>query len=215
MTPLILVAHGSRHPGAAPVLEELAAAVGGRLAWLELSEPSLEQVCAELRDAGERTAVVVPLLFTEAFHRTVDLPAQAAAAEEATGVKLLVRDGVGLGPGVQKAVVRSFLDACDDPRDDVLLVAVGSSSDAANDAVHAFAAELGALLPGRVTAAFAIHGVPDLPRREGRGLVVVPLFTAPGRLWDRVAGGVAGAGVRVAGPLGARLADVVRVRALA
>ncbi|MFD5868577.1 sirohydrochlorin chelatase [Corynebacterium sp. NPDC060344] len=221
MTALILVAHGSRNPGAKECLDGLARAVARRLpgaddvrvAWLELVDPSLEDLCAEFAGRGIRDAVVVPLLFTEAFHRTVDLPEQVAAAEAATGVRLDVRDGIGLGDGVRKAVVRSFLAAAGDPRDDVLLVAVGSSSAAANDAVHAFAGELGALLPGRVSAAFAIHGVPDLPRRPGRGVVVVPLFTAPGLLWDRVEGGVVKQGARVAQPLGDLLADVVLARA--
>ncbi|MFC3850536.1 sirohydrochlorin chelatase [Corynebacterium hansenii] len=225
MTALILVAHGSRHPRAEPCLAALAEAVAARVpaaddvrvAWLELVAPSLRDLCAEFAGRGIRDAVVVPLLFTEAFHRTVDLPAQAADAGAATGVRLDVRDGIGLGEGVKKAVVRSFLAAADDPRDDVLLVAVGSSSLAANDAVHRFAAELDGMVPGTVRAAFSVGaGTPSAAEALGgvvAGTVVVPLFTAPGLLWDRVRDRAAEVpGTTCAEPLGELLADVVLAR---
>ena len=227
MTALILVAHGSRHPGAKPCLDALADAVARRLpaaddvrvAWLELTDPSLGDLCAEFAARGIRDAVVVPLLFTEAYHRTVDLPGQAAAAEAATGVRLDVRDGIGLGEGVKKAVVRSFLAAAADPRDDVLLVAVGSADDAANDAVHCFAACLDGMLPGQVRAAFSVGtGCPaaavalrdGVGTRGGRRRVIVPLFTEPGLPWDRVRAQAAELpGATCAEPLGDLLADVV------
>lgn len=229
MTALILVAHGSRHPGTEPCLTALAEAVRHRLpaedvrvAWLELIDPSLGALCDEFAARGIRDAVVVPLLFTEAFHRTVDLPAQAAAAQEASGVRLDVRDGIGLGDGVKKAVVRSFLASAADPRDDVVLVAVGSGDSAANDAVHRFAADLDGMLPGTVRAAFSVGaGAPSaasavdgiVAKQESRGTVILPLFTAPGLLWDRVADRAAGLpGVTCGEPLGELLADVVVAR---
>lgn len=229
MTALILVAHGSRHPGTEPCLNALAEAIRGsvaaedvRVAWLELIDPSLGALCDEFAARGIRDAVIVPLLFTEAFHRTVDLPAQAAAAQEASGVRLDVRDGIGLGAGVKKAVVRSFLATAADPRDDVLLVAVGSGDPAANDAVHRVAADLDGMLPGTVRAAFSVgSGHPSaasavdelVVTRKNRGTVILPLFTAPGLLWDRVVDRVAGlAGVTCGEPLGELLADVVVAR---
>lgn len=212
MTALILVAHGSRHPGARPCLEGLADAVAERLpsaedvrvAWLELAEPSLGELCGEFAARGIRDAVVVPLLFTEAFHRTVDLPAQAAAAEATSGVSLDVREGIGLGGGVKEAVVRSFHAAGGRPGDDVVLVAVGSSSAAANDAVHRFAEGLGA------TAAFAVGaGHPRAEEALAPGAVALPLFTAPGLLWDRVRDRAEVIGVTCGEPLGELLADRV------
>lgn len=229
MTALILVAHGSRHPGTEPCLNALAGAIRGRVAaeevrvaWLELIDPSLGALCDEFAARGIRDAVIVPLLFTEAFHRTVDLPAQAAAAQEASGVRLDVRDGIGLGAGVKKAVVRSFLATAADPRDDVLLVAVGSGDQAANDAVHRVAADLDGMLPGTVRAAFSVgSGQPTaasavdglVVTRKSRGTVILPLFTAPGLLWDRVVDRAAGLpGVTCGEPLGELLADVVVAR---
>lgn len=230
MTALILVAHGSRHDGARPALEALAESVratlpapstGGpedvRVAWLEFIDPSLVGLCAEFAERGIRDAVIVPLLFTEAFHRTVDLPEQAAAATAATGVELEIRDGLGLGDGVRRAVVRSVLAAAASPGDDVLIVAVGSSAAAADDAVRDFAAGLDGMLPGRVRATFAIKLGSDIDdavaaaAERGRGLVVAPLFTAPGLLWDLAVRGVAGRAA-VAEPLGTLLCDVVASR---
>ncbi|WP_295624781.1 sirohydrochlorin chelatase [uncultured Corynebacterium sp.] len=230
MTALILVAHGSRHAGAAPVLEDLAESVratlpapsaGGpedvRVAWLEFNDPSLTAACADFAERGIRDAVIVPLLFTEAFHRTVDLPEQAAAATEATGVELEIRDGLGLGDGVRRAVLRSVLAAAKSPGDDVLVVSVGSSSEAANDAVREFAAGLDGMLPGRVRATFAIALGSDVDdavaaaAERGRGLVLAPLFTAPGLLWD-VAVQRADGRAAIAEPLGSLLCDVVTSR---
>ncbi|WP_448852693.1 sirohydrochlorin chelatase [Corynebacterium sp. 335C] len=239
MTALILLAHGSRHPGAVDAFGSLAAAVraalpsaecGGpsqvRTAWLDLAEPSLDDVLDDLAAAGERRATVVPMLFTDAFHARVDVPEQIRDGLR-HGVDVHVAHGLGLGEGVRRAMLRSLLDAAG-PRlgaSDIVVMAVGSSDSAANDAVRGFAARLDGALPGRVTAAFtvAVDGprgadAVDLAAREaaarGRGLVVVPLFTAPGLLWDLVTGDGRGyaCDVAFAEPLGERLTDVVVAR---
>ena len=41
---------------------------------LDLAEPDLGAAVRQLAEAGHTTAVVVPLLFTEAYHATVDVP---------------------------------------------------------------------------------------------------------------------------------------------
>ncbi|MDR8414855.1 CbiX/SirB N-terminal domain-containing protein, partial [Nonomuraea sp. 3-1Str] len=75
--PLVAVAHGSRDPRAAAVVEALLDEVRRarpglpvRTAYLDHAAPSLGQALAGL---GE--AVVLPLLLTEAYHSRVDLPA--------------------------------------------------------------------------------------------------------------------------------------------
>lgn len=253
MTALILLAHGSRHPDAAGCLRELADAVStcfqathpgtaaGRrgpssveVAWLDLASPSLDSVLERLAAAGERDAVVVPMLFTDAFHARVDVPAQVREVSR-HGVDLHVTAGLGRGEGTQRAMLRSLArlrpasgaPAC---ARDLVVMAVGSSDAAANDAVRDFAGRLSRCVPGRVSAAFAV--AVDEPRgadavaaaarsaaSRGRDLAVLPLFTAPGLLWDLVTGAGGGSAggdypcdVAFAEPLGALLADVVRAR---
>ena len=93
----------------------------------------------------------------------------------------------------------------------------GSSAAAADNAVRDFAAGLDGMLPGRVRATFAIKLGSDIDdavaaaAERGRGLVVAPLFTAPGLLWDLAVRGVAGRAA-VAEPLGTLLCDVVASR---
>src|SRR4051794_20008050 len=76
--PVIGLAHGSRHPRGAQAIEALMVAVGAAAgvpalpAYLDLADPDLATVAAALAEQGHRRAVVVPLLFTEAFHATVD-----------------------------------------------------------------------------------------------------------------------------------------------
>lgn len=213
MTALILLAHGSRHPETKPVLEWLVTLVREampttrldapsviRLAWLDLDEPDLDTVCAELAAAGHTAAVAVPLLFTDAFHKRIDIPAQVRDCDR-HGVDIIVAEGLGLGEGTRRAVVKRIIEASSGAGlplpADALVMAVGSSDLAANAAVHAFAGSLDGMLPGHVGAAFvvgpeeikgtdAVAVARERAARQGRGLVVVPLFTAPGLLWDRV-----------------------------
>ncbi|MFD3706055.1 sirohydrochlorin chelatase [Nocardia sp. NPDC058658] len=84
---LIAVAHGSRDPRSAAtmaaVVDEVAAARPDscvRLAFLDLSEPSVDEVVDELAAQGHVDVIVVPLLLGNAFHARVDLPALLADA---------------------------------------------------------------------------------------------------------------------------------------
>lgn len=219
MTALILLAHGSRHDQTGSVLDGVVKQVrqslpspscGGpsevRLAWLDLDEPSLDTICAELAASGERSALAVPLLFTNAFHARIDVPAQVSECD-AHGIDVTVTEGLGLGDGTRRAVVRRIVEAAQKANfsgpNDALIMAVGSSDVAANQAVHEFAAGLDGMFPGQVTAAFvvgpeqvkgaaAVEAARGRAAMRGRDLVVVPLFTAPGLLWDKVTGGAVG-----------------------
>ncbi|WP_194837679.1 sirohydrochlorin chelatase [Nocardia sp. XZ_19_369] len=101
---LIAVAHGSRDPRSAAtmsaVVAELAAARPGfdvRLAFLDLSAPSVEQVVDAVAAEGHTHAVVTPLLLGSAFHARVDLPGLLAAAHARHPQLQLTQAGV-LGP---------------------------------------------------------------------------------------------------------------------
>lgn len=250
MTALILLAHGSRHPRTKPVLEQLVADVRAampatfpdspsevRLAWLDLDEPSLGTVCANLAQSGHSRAVAIPLLFTEAYHRRIDVPAQVRDCNS-HGIDIAVAEGLGLGEAVQRALVKRIVEAAARAGltwpVDVLVMAVGSSDHTANSAIEVLAASLDGMLPGHVSAAFvvgpkkvkgpqAVAVARERAAQRGRALIVAPLFTAPGLLWDRVrqcgsgpANGVSGASqvgtVVYAKPLAELLTPVICCR---
>jgi sirohydrochlorin ferrochelatase len=185
-----------------------------RPAYLDLAEPDLETVVADLAAAGHRRAVVVPLLFTAAFHATVDVPAAVAAAGEASGVELVVADILGTGDDVAR-VLREALSASGTADDvDALLFAVGSSRPEANAAVVELADRLGSGRPGRVRAAFgtcaprAADVVPGL----GAPVALWPLFLADGLLLDPLRRLAGEHGWPLVEPLGARAATLVLAR---
>lgn len=219
--PLILLAHGSRHPGVATSIATLAAATGRRCgsgtvasAFLDLTEPDLTTVARRLAADGHRRAVVAPLLFTPAFHARVDTPAAVRTAAEASGLDLVVADVIGTGDDLLAILDRATADH-DVPVDQrVLLHAVGSSRPGANAAVADLAARWQRRRGGRVTATFATAEPRTHQLLEGLTdeAVVVPLFVSPGLLLDRIQPVAAARGVRVLPPLESRLAPLVAER---
>ena len=220
-TALIGLAHGSRDPRSAAAINALMAAVADLLpevptgaAFLDLNPPDLGTVLAQL---GADDAVVVPLLFSEAFHARVDVPETVAEAAQATGASLTVAPILGLGESVLATLVSRAEEAGIREADDIVLVAVGSSRPEANEAVVELAARWSAQRVGTVHAAFATcspraTAVLERRRRDGRVVGLVPLFLAPGLLLDQVIGHPAAAGCTVADVLGPTLAGVVAQR---
>ncbi|WP_157720555.1 sirohydrochlorin chelatase [Friedmanniella luteola] len=184
------LAHGSRHAEGTRAVEQLMGLVsanGGvdaRPAFLDLAAPDLTTTAAALVATGHRSAVVVPLLFTVAFHATVDVPEAVAAASAATGLELVLADVLGTGEDTLELVRASLAQAAVPGDHDVLLYAVGSSTAAANEAVHDLAERLARHRGGRARAAFATTDprpaavLPEL----GDRVALVPLFLAPGLL---------------------------------
>ena len=230
-TPLIGLAHGSRHPGVVPAVDALLAAVAdaegvtARAAFLDLTAPDLTTVAAELAAAGHRSAVVVPLLFTSAFHATVDVPEAIAEASAASGLELFRGDILGTGPDLEQILAEVLSESPGERDDAVLLYAVGSSDPAANAAVQALADRLAARRGQRVRAGFGtaepraaavLAELLDDPEPRGRGVsgrvVVLPLFLAPGLLLDSMAARAAEFGVPVLEPLAERAAPVLSRR---
>lgn len=207
MTPVICLAHGSRHPAADPAVDRIAAAVAdltgaqARAAHLDFSPATLTTVAAELSAAGHRTATVVPLLFTRAFHMRHDVPAACAAATEATGVELRLTDGIGTGDDLAALLASRIPPGTRR----FVLYSVGSTVPGANTTVAGLADRAGRLAgvpegrtvavtatgPGDtgpdalIAAVLAAHtGGPDSPGCPDGPVHVAPLFTAPGTLWD-------------------------------
>lgn len=181
-------------------------------AYLDLTSPDLDAVAAVLAAAGERTAVVVPLLFTEAFHARIDVPAAVARASEASGVELIVASVLGTADDVLEVVVERLATAGAGDDEPVLLYAVGSSRAAANAAVAGLAERLAARRGAPVRVGFGTtepRATDVLAEFEGVTGTVVPLFVAPGLLLDAIAPTVAAAGWRLTEPLGTLLAPLV------
>ncbi|MEV0153130.1 CbiX/SirB N-terminal domain-containing protein [Micromonospora sp. NPDC050686] len=237
-TPVVLVAHGSRDPRAAEATRALARAVGAAWpglpvvpSWLDHTEPGPAAVLRELAVAGHRTAVVVPLLLTAAYHRRVDLPAAVAAARaDAPGLTVRVADVLGpLGGPVDGALLaglrRRLAEAGPGEYDALVLAAAGTRDAGARGSVGRVAAALGAALRVPARVSYASAAPPDtgaaVARLRGRGarrVAVAAYFLAPGLFHDAVAVAARNAGaVAVADPLTdvPELAELVRRRVAA
>ena len=233
--PVIGLSHGSRHVAGAAAIERLMTAVDGpehpaRHAFLDLAEPDLNTVATELAAAGHRRAVVVPLLFTVAFHATVDVPQAVRAAADSAGIELEVADILGTGDDIGALLLAALADAGVTSGASVLLYAVGSSNSAANLAVVDLAARLsrsrsfsgvpGGRPPERTTrsapvrAAFATCAPrpADVLDALPEPVTILPLFLADGLLLDPARTLAAGRGWTLVEPLGERAAEVVLER---
>lgn len=224
-TPLVAVAHGSRDARSAATVHRLAEEAGARsgldvrVAFLDLSEPSVPDVLASLHDEGHREVVVVPLLLGSAYHARVDLP---ELLNEVQGHLPLLHvrcaDVLGPDPLLEAAALNRLAAAgaltAGDPAGElgVVLAGVGSAHAPANAAIARVAANW--RHGGRfasVTHAFATctpdvgTAIARLRARGARRVAVAPWFLAPGLLLDQIAVHARGAdpGVLIADPLGA------------
>ena len=214
--PLIGLAHGSRDPRAATAIAELMRSVADlrpglqtSSAFLDLSEPDLTEVAGTLT-AGR--AVVVPLLFAQAFHARVDVPEAVAAAARTSGVALLTAEILGLGPAVLAALQNAAARAGVPEDQDILLLAVGTSDADANTGVHDLAERWSATRPGGVRAVFATtapKASEALAQQWTSPPAVVSLFLAPGLLLDQVIRRADARDVSVTPPLDTAMAQLV------
>ena len=215
--PLIGLAHGSRHAGVNASIADLMSAVsraGGMPtagAFLDLAQPDLTHVSRDLAAQGHHAAVVAPLLFTEAFHATVDVPDAVAEAAAASGLELVTAGILGTGDDMLAVVADSMRAAGIGETESVVLLSVGSSSADANDAVADLADRLSQQRAGRVAVAFGTRS----PRTAavlaelGEPAAIVPLFLSPGLLLDPLAKLAADRGMVMAPPLGDRVAPLL------
>jgi len=212
---LILAAHGSADPRSPEVAHALAGRIRRlrpglevRAAFLEKSPPHVGDVLSELARRGD-PAVVVPMLLASAHHARVDLP----AVIEESGATVEVADALGEDPALITLLGQrvTAAGAPSDRRDvGVVVVAVGSSSAAANARTATLAAALSSRTRwAAVEVAFATgphptvaEAVARLRSTGARRLVVAPWFLAHGRITDRVAATAAELGVPMAEPLG-------------
>ena len=183
-------------------------------AYLDLAEPDLSTAARQLAQAGHTTAVVVPLLFTEAFHATVDVPETVRDVVQALALELVVADILGTGDGVADLLRQTMGEAGVDNDSSVLLFGVGSSRPAANEAVVDLAARLAEGRRNPVRACFGTchPGVADVVEGLPEPIAILPLFLADGLLLSPVRALAAERGWRIAEPLGERAAGLVLER---
>jgi sirohydrochlorin ferrochelatase len=220
MTTLVLTAHGSKDPRSAANARAVAGQVARmrpgldvRLAFCELNTPSLVDVLNGL--SGAREAVITPLLLANAYHARIDIPGQIASCTTADrGIDVRQADVLGEDDRLV-AVLRQRVAELGVSRFDesigVLVVAIGSSNDAANAGTAAVAPKL--MVATRwagATTAFVTRPEPSLAEaadrlrhRGARRVIIAPWFLAPGRLPDRVRSFAHDAGIAMAQPLGA------------
>ncbi|QGU05664.1 sirohydrochlorin chelatase [Corynebacterium comes] len=196
MTALITLSHGSRHPQAEPGIRRLTALAGeiagvdALAAHLEFDEPSLVDAAVLAAERGHDDAIVVPLLFTRAFHARHDVPAALAQARAATGLNLRLAEGLGTGPEIASVLVERL--TADAPEGAHVVLYPAGTSDPGGMAALAGLADLVASLSGRGVTVVPATG----PVNPGVGLVevatghesvhILPLFVTDGLLLDRI-----------------------------
>ncbi|MCI1255219.1 MAG: hypothetical protein LKG15_00820 [Corynebacterium provencense] len=199
-TPVICLAHGSRHPEADAAVARIADAVGestgvpARAAYLDFSPLTFGAVARDLAEAGYRQVTVVPMLFTRAYHLNNDVPEVLWEAARETGLEFRLADGPGTGDDVA-ALLASRI-----PRGTrrYILYSVGSSVAGANETVAGLAVRAGNLAgledgdvvaltatgPGNTGPAALLAAVEQAAGSSAAPVHVAPLFTSPGTLWD-------------------------------
>jgi len=218
-TALITLSHGSRHPGAQPGVSELTQAAARQLgvtgvdAHLEFDTPDLTAAARQLAEQGYSRAVVVPTLFTTAFHATHDVPEAIAAARAATGLELIPAAGLGQGRDVA-AVLAARALVCAPRTRHIILYPVGTSNEEAAGKTVALGRDVEKLTGVPVTTVPAT-GVGELVGADGIKAVasedahLLPLFVTRGLLLDRVHRMWPGT---ISAPLGADLAHIIAAR---
>ena len=232
---LVAVAHGSRDPAALATALRLLDQVRAlrpeldvRLAHLDLNEPRLDDVLAELPRSGRSGVVLVPLLLGRGFHVRIDIPGQLARHPHLDAVAAVAAP-LGPHPLLAEALqVRLAEAGWDEPetvrlrhreaRDAVVLAASGSRDPASAKDAQTQALLLAARLHVPVVPAYVSAASPTVPQavaalaaRGYRRIAVSSYFTAPGD-FARLA--AADAPWLVAAPLGAQeaMAELVLER---
>jgi sirohydrochlorin cobaltochelatase len=183
-------------------------------AYLDLAQPDLGDAVRRLVQSGQTAAVVVPLLFTEAYHATIDVPQTVAEVTASGEFQLTVAEILGTGDDVADLLRESMVAAGIADHSSVLLFAVGSSNQAANDAVIDLAERLADGRQGAVRACFGTcrPRVSDVVDGVAEPVAAVPLFLAEGLLLAPLRKLATERGWQMAEPLAERASDLVRKR---
>lgn len=222
---LIGIAHGSRNRSSSEATEQLVHAAGRLLdtpsqaAYLEdFASPSIPEVAARLSADGHARAIAVPLLFTSAYHATVDAPGGIRDAAEHHEVAITQSEVLGTGDDLLEVLlthVATHEDAAlADAAGQLVLFGVGSSRPGANEAVADLAERLAVATDRPACARFATCAPRAKDHLEAASApgTFLPLFTAPGLLLDSLRARAEPAGWQVLPHLGTSLAPLVAAR---
>lgn len=208
MDALITLSHGSRHPRAKEGIRALTQAAAAQLgvewadAHLEFDTPTLAEAAATLSTTrAAKRAVVVPLLFTRAFHAKVDVPAHLAEARNYCD--LVLAEPLGTGSDIAEVLhKRLLLDAPSAPHATIFPVGTSDAEQAAN--YHRLADDLAQRAGIEVAVVPATGGD---RRFVDKHTHVLPLFVTHGTLLNRIP-----AHLHASGPLTTDLAGVIADR---
>ncbi|MCT2587337.1 sirohydrochlorin chelatase [Actinophytocola gossypii] len=173
MRPLLLVAHGTRDPAGARVVENLAVAVRKRLpqvrveiAYADVRDPDVTTALAALAPA-----VVVPAFLASGYHVRVDIPAQVAD-------RAVITEPLGPAPGLIAAAHVRLTEAGwrGEP---IVLAAAGSTAVQAQADTEQAAAGLAARTGVEVRIGYATRS-PRITEVANPGWAVSSWLLAPG-----------------------------------
>ncbi|WOP18204.1 sirohydrochlorin chelatase [Raineyella sp. LH-20] len=203
---VILAAHGSRDPAAAPVVQAIARAVADRLAarvevgWLSTGAPAFADLAAAVAPD-----VVVPLLLGTGYHVLVDIP---QALTGVPGGRPVVTPHLGPAGEVVAALADRVREVDPAPVA-VVLAAAGTSHPVGRSETRQAGDLLSRVLGVPVLVAYASGAGPEVAeavatlRASGaRRVTVVPYLLAPGFFADRIAAAAGPAGATTAAVLG-------------
>lgn len=121
---LILMAHGSSSKDWSDAFVDMTAQVreafdNAELAFMELSEPSLQESCAAAKRDGYDHVQVLPLFLATGRHLKKDVPAMIAQYEKELGLSIELLPPIGRHPAIAKAMHEAacdYLEATTDSR---------------------------------------------------------------------------------------------------
>jgi sirohydrochlorin ferrochelatase len=223
---LVLVAHGTRHPGGGMLIRGMAEQLGARLAGVPVTAGFADvhgPTVAETLSDVEGPVIIVPAFLAAGYHVRVDVPRQAAESGHAD---VSLAAPLGPDPRVITAMVDRLRIAGWRAGDTVVMAAAGSTDARANRDVARAAEHLarrtgqvprgdrgsvwrgaGSVPVGYLTAAPRLADVVAQARRDtppGRRVCVASYLLAPGRFHEQVRATVGTGGADlVGGPIGA------------
>ncbi len=204
---MLLIGHGSRSSQANAGVYELAERVAERLpneiievAFMEVSKPSIQDVCKKLVDSGVTHIVALPVMLMAAGHVKNDLPCIVQNIENSLSVSIQFIPGLSITENViaaaqhrvQHQVQQRIQDRVVDDSA-LLVVGSGSSMEGGGTNLHMLAEALADRLNfSKGIACFTGIAKPDLPgaidtvKGRYKTLVVFPCFLFSGFLSEKV-----------------------------